>query len=221
MGTGPSSTRRKGRLASAGVIREAATTLFLRNGYLGTSMEEIATLAGVSKQTVYTHFADKEALFADLVRVNMDHAEVFVQAIASGLPDTGDLERDLRELARRYIASVIQPRVLQLRRLVIGEAGRFPDLARTYHEQVPERVLATLAAGLRQLAERGLLRIDDPLLAANHLGWLILGMPLDRAMFRGTDEGFTAAELERLADAGVGVFLAAYGRPASVIDSQR
>jgi hypothetical protein len=93
--------------------------------------------------------------------------------------------------------------------------------ARAYHEQVPERVLATLAAGLQQLAERGLLRLDDPLLAANHLGWLILGMPLDRAMFRGTDEGFTAAELERLADAGVAAFLAAYGGPVSVIDSQR
>src|SRR5438874_1011894 len=52
--------RRAGRLASSGPILEAATTLFLRRGYLGTSMDEIAALASVSKQTLYTHFADKE-----------------------------------------------------------------------------------------------------------------------------------------------------------------
>ncbi len=204
-------TKRAGRLASAGVILDAATTLFLRNGYLGTSMDEIAALAGVSKQTVYTHFADKERLFTDLVRGNTDRVEEFL-TLASALQDTDDLEKDLRDLARRYIASVIRPQVLQLRRLIIGEAGRFPELARTYYERVPERVVATLASHMQRLAERGLLRLDDPLLAAHHLAWLILAIPMDRAMFCGDDEGFTAADLERFADAGVRVFLAAYGR---------
>src|SRR5437016_3325040 len=126
MSTGPSSTktvkpagrRRAGRLASAGVIREAATTLFLRNGYLGTTMDEIAALAGVSKQTVYTHFPDKEGLFSDLIRGNNERVDEFVEEIDRLLPDSTDLERDLRELARRYMASVIQTPVVQLRRLV-------------------------------------------------------------------------------------------------------
>jgi TetR/AcrR family transcriptional regulator, mexJK operon transcriptional repressor len=178
-------------------------------------MDDIAALAGVSKQTVYTHFADKERLFTDLVRGNADVVDGFVDAMTLMLDDTDDLEGDLRELARRYVTSVIQPRVLQLRRLVIGESGRFPDLARAYYERAPERVIATLASRLRHLAERGLLHVDDPLLAANHLAWLVLAIPLDRAMFCGSDERLTTAELERLADAGVRVFLAAYGPRAA------
>jgi TetR/AcrR family transcriptional repressor of mexJK operon len=191
---------------------EAATTLFLRNGYPGTTMDEIAALAGVSKQTVYTHFADKQRLFTALILGNIEIADEFVDAIAGMLQDTDNLERDLGELARRYITAVIQPKVLQLRRLVIGEAGRFPELARTYYERVPQRVIATLASQLQHLAERDLLRLDDPLLAANQLAWLTLAIPMDRAMFRGNDEPFTAAELQRIADAGVRVFLAAYGQ---------
>jgi TetR/AcrR family transcriptional repressor of mexJK operon len=194
---------------------EAATTLFLRNGYLGTSMDEVAALAGVSKQTVYTHFADKEQLFAELVRGNTSRVEEFIPTIGRILDQTLDLELDLRELARTYVSYVIQPRVLQLRRLIIGEAGRFPELARTYFEQVPQRLVHTLASHMRRLADRGQLSVDDPVLAAQHFAWLILAVPLDRAMFTGTDEDFAASELEQFADAGVRVFLAAYGgKPA-------
>jgi TetR/AcrR family transcriptional regulator, mexJK operon transcriptional repressor len=197
------------RLASGGVIREAAMALFLRNGYLGTSMDEIAADAGVSKQTVYTHFADKEQLFTDLVRGNTNIAQEFIDHMNQSLRDTDDLETDLGVLARRYVTTVIQPRVLQLRRLVIGESGRFPELARSYYELVPERVISTLASCLQVLADRGLLRLDDPLLAAKHLAWLILAAPLDKSMFCG-DDCFSSVELERFADAGVRVFLAAY-----------
>jgi TetR/AcrR family transcriptional regulator, mexJK operon transcriptional repressor len=196
-------------MASGEVIREAATALFLRKGYLGTSMDEIAAQAGVSKQTVYTHFADKEQLFTDLVRSTMDVADEFIQVVTDRLPETDDLDGDLRDLARLYVTSVIQPRVLQLRRLVIGEAGRFPELARTYYERAPDRVISALASCLQRLRERGLLGLEDPVLAASHLAWLILAVPLDRAMFCG-DDSFTPAELERFADEGVRVFLAAY-----------
>jgi TetR/AcrR family transcriptional repressor of mexJK operon len=191
---------------------EAATTLFLRNGYSGTSMDEIAALAGVSKQTVYTHFADKQRLFTDLILGNIEIVDEFVDALTLVLQDTSDLEKDLHELARRYITSVIQPRVLQLRRLLIGEASRFPELARTYYERAPEHVIATLASQMRHLAERGLLHLDDPLLAAQQFAALILWVPLDKSMFSESDQRFTAAELERFADAGVRVFLAAYGQ---------
>src|SRR6266566_5151447 len=204
--------KRAGRLASRGVILEAATTLFLRNGYVGSSMDDIAALAGVSKQTVYTHFADKPALFTQLVLGNIEIVEQLVPTITRKLQDVNDLERDLCELARNYLGAVLQPQVLQLRRLVIAEASRFPELARTYYERVPERVFATLATSLQHLAERGLLRLDDSLLAARHFAALVLWIPLDRAMFVANGEPPAAAELERLAGAGVRVFLAAYGQ---------
>lgn len=206
--------KRAGRLASAGVITEAATTLFLRKGYLGTSMDDIAALAGVSKQTVYKHFADKERLFSEIVLGMVDQVGEPFRARTLALRNTDDVEKDLGEFAHWYVSSVIRPPVLQLRRLVIGEATRLPELARAYYERAPGRTLEALAACFQHLAERGLLRVDDPGLAANHFAFLILGLPLDMAMFCETDgELFTVAGLERLADAGVSSFLAAYGRP--------
>jgi TetR/AcrR family transcriptional repressor of mexJK operon len=205
--------KRAGRLASAGVIIEAATVLFLRNGYAGTSMDDIAALAGVSKQTIYTHFADKERLFTDLILRNTERVDDFLEALADKLNNSHDLEKDLGEVARRYVNTVIRPEVLQRRRIVIGEAGRFPEMARTYYEQVPERVLISLASHLQRLAERGLLQVDDARLAADHFAALILYVAMDRAMFSNTNETLTAPELDHLADAGVRVFMAAYGRP--------
>jgi TetR/AcrR family transcriptional repressor of mexJK operon len=203
--------RRAARLASAPAILEAATALFLRSGYLGTSVDDIAALAHVSKQTVYTHFADKEQLFAELVRGNISRVDTFIESVTAGLGETTSVEEQLRAFARRHIRAVLQPEAVQLRRLVIGEAGRFPDLAREYYERVPQRVIAALATQLQRLTERGLLRVEDPLLGANHLAWLVLGASLDPAMFRVDRESSTLADLDHQADRAVAVFLAAYG----------
>jgi AcrR family transcriptional regulator len=192
-------------------ILDAATTAFLRNGYLGTSMDEIAALASVSKQTVYKHFADKERLFSEIVTSTVDEVAEPVYREVLHLADSGDIEADLRDLARRTLAGVMQPRVLQLRRLVIGEAGRFPELGRVFYEQGPGRTIAALAAAFERLAGRGVLHLDDPVLAAQHFNWLIMSIPLNQAMFLGDDEP-SAADLDRYADTGARAFLAAYGR---------
>lgn len=202
--------RRAARLASAPVILQAAATEFLRNGYLGTSIDDIAALARVSKQTVYTHFADKQQLFAELIRGNISRADTFIESATAGLGETNDLDRDLRTFARQQLRAVVQPEAVQLRRLVIGEAGRFPELAAEYYERVPQRVIAALAMQLQCLAQRGLLHVSDASLAANHLAWLILGEPLDAAIFRGDSSNHAPTDLDRLADAAVDVFLAAY-----------
>jgi len=128
------------------------------------------------------------------------------------LQDSGDLEADLRDLARRLLARVMQPQLLQLRRLVIGEADRFPELGRAFSERGPERTVAALATAFERLADRGLLQLEDPLFAAAHFNWLIVSIPLNQAMLRGDDELPAPADLDRYADAGVRVFLAAYGR---------
>lgn len=194
-------------------IMEAAATLFLRNGYQGTSMDEIAALAAVSKQTVYKNFADKERLFHDIIMGVAGTVEDFLRSVGDTLRDTEDLETDLHTLGRQYIQVVMRPQVLQMRRLLIGESARFPELARAYYEKAPERVLTALAPELKRLHDRGLLTVADPDLAARHFAFLILGTPLDKAMFVGDDTGFTVEDLDRMADDGVRVFLAAY-RPA-------
>jgi TetR/AcrR family transcriptional repressor of mexJK operon len=214
-GTAPGGVVAEGRSArKRQAIMEAATELFLRQGYRETSMDEVAASAAVSKQTVYKHFADKQNLFSDIVIGITERVDELVTELASELAAARaeTLGEDLRALARRHLAAVMQPQVLRLRRLVIAEAGRFPDLARSYYERAPGRVVATLASGIEGLAERGLLRLDDPSLAANHLAYLILSIPLDRALFYG-DDSTSSAELDRCAEEAVRVFLAAYGRP--------
>jgi TetR/AcrR family transcriptional repressor of mexJK operon len=193
------------------VVVDAATTLFLRHGYLGTSMDQIAAFAGVSKPTVYKFFPDKEQLFTAIVMETLDRAGAPFLAELSRLAETrsGQLADDLRDLARRYLDTVTQPAVLQLRRLVIGASHQLPALASAYYERAPEQTLRTLADCFRRLADRGLLRAPDPDQAAAHFAFLVLGRALDKSLFCG-DQPFTAEELAAQADAGASAFLAAY-----------
>jgi TetR/AcrR family transcriptional repressor of mexJK operon len=198
-------------MASAPAILDAAATLFLRGGYLGTSVDAVAELARVSKQTIYTHFGDKERLFREVVLRNSEAAEPFIASIEPVLAGAGDLETGLRELARRYLAIVLRPEVVSLRRLVIGEAAAFPELAREYHERVPQRVLDTLTVAFERRARSGELGGGDARRAAEHYAFLVIGALLDRAMFTGEDRSVDVRELEAAADAGVRAFLAAHG----------
>ena len=179
-------------------ILEAATALFLANGYHGTNLDDVAARAAVSKQTVYKNFADKNRLFTEIVLGIADDIGDRFRDMTRALQQTDNLERDLREFARQYVAAVIQPQVLQPRRLVIAESNQFPELARTYYQRAPERAINALAECIEHLAHRGLLQVEDPRLAADQLAYLVLAVPLDKAMFYGDQANFRKAELERL-----------------------
>lgn len=196
-------------------IMTAATELFLRNGYQGTSMDEVAARAAVSKQTVYKNFADKEQLFSEIVRGVADNSDQIVERLTEALDGLdGDIERVLTEVGRRYLAAVLQPHVLRLRRLVIAVADRFPELARDYYERAPARGIAVLASALRSYADRGLLRLADPHLAASQFAYLVLAIPQDKALFHAERQS-PAAEVDRIVTEAVRVFLAAYREPAA------
>ena len=107
-------------------ILEAATDLFLRNGYLGTSMDEVAQRADVSKQTVYAQFASKEALFVAMVGAMTSAAASEVHSALGVARDGEDVAGYLRAYAERQLLVVLTPRLMQLRRLVIGEVGTLP-----------------------------------------------------------------------------------------------
>jgi hypothetical protein len=104
----------------------------------------------------------------------------------------------------------MQPRLLELRRLVIGEASRFPELGRTFYERGAGRTIAALATAFERLAARGALQLEDPNLAAAHFNWLIMSAPINQAMLLGPDSIPAPTDLNRFADAGVRAFLAAY-----------
>jgi TetR/AcrR family transcriptional repressor of mexJK operon len=202
---GPSRGARK-----RAAILEAAQQVFFANGFVGTSMDQVAATAAVSKQTVYKHFSDKEALFREVV-TNV------VQARGGGIPtdllSTGDgsLGERLRSFARSFLKGVMQPEVLKLRRLVIGEVVRFPELGQSFYDLGPKRAAEQLALALGEAANRQGLSLEDPELAAEHLVGLILSIPLNQAMLLGDETSFTEAALNGYADEGVTAFLRAYG----------
>ena len=149
--------------------------------------------------------------FNTIVTGAVDQASGTFQPALIALRDTKNLEQDLRNCARLLLITTMDPRILQLRRLVIAEASRFPAMGGAYYEQTYERTTALLASTLQHLAERGLLNVDDAALAAQQLIWLTF-IPRNKVMLCGDDTHFTTAELHRYADAGVRVFLAAYGQ---------
>ena len=192
-------------------VLHSARQLFLAKGYASTSMDEVAALAEVSKVTIYRHFSDKHSLFVAVVTEAIDDAKAGSQTMVDQLGTSTDVEGDLRDFARRHVALVTQPHLIQMRRMIIAEAHRFPDLARAWHRTGPERGHAALASQIDRLVERGLLDAPDPLLAAQLLNYLILSVPLNEAMFTDRDKPYTRRYLNRCADEAVRVFLAAYG----------
>jgi TetR/AcrR family transcriptional repressor of mexJK operon len=190
-------------------ILAAALVEFLEHGYLGAGMDRIAARAGASKVTVYAHFADKQALFGAVCTDAIAEAERVGSPLVEALAESTDLPADLRAFAHEHVTTVTRPHLVQLRRMIIGEAGRFPELARVWHRSAPERGHATLAGAITRLTERGLVRAADPLIAAQHLNYLILARPLDEATFaiRAPED---RAGLAGWADQAVRVWLAAY-----------
>ena len=193
-------------------VLDAAETIFLRDGYLGTSMDEVAARSHISKQTVYKHFGSKEALFVELVTTMTTRAADAVDVnVSSEVAGDDDVRSYLRAYAFTQLTVVLTPRLMQLRRLVIGEVARFPDLARALYESGPKRAMSQLAANFELLAERRLLALDDPALAASHFNWLVMAEPVNRAMLLGDSSIPGRSALSRHVEQSVQVFLAAYG----------
>jgi TetR/AcrR family transcriptional regulator, mexJK operon transcriptional repressor len=158
---------------------------------------------------VYKHFADKERLFIEIVTTTVNEVGDPVADEILKLRDSDRVTDDLRTLAHTLLAGVMQPRLLALRRLVIGEAGRFPELGRAFYERGAGRSTGALAAVFERLVARGALSLDDPRLAAGHFSWLIMSAPMNQAMLLGGYEG--PIDLDTIVNAGVDAFLSAYG----------
>jgi TetR/AcrR family transcriptional repressor of mexJK operon len=197
-------------------IIEAATEVFLRHGYLGATTDEVAARASVSKQTVYKHFADKEHLFAEIILNStvqvVDGLSSAVASTLQGVQDAQDVRKALRDLAGSWLRGLLQPDVLRLRRLVIAEADRFPEVGRAWFDRGFDRALVILGEELQRLADRGLLHnLSDPTLAAYQFAGLVMYQPMNHVMFAGTDALPAAGKLDHIADSAVTVFLATYG----------
>jgi len=213
--TTPETTPKVGTTEDPRVVRSRAIILaaahehFVTHGYVGANVDLLAAEAGVSKRTVYNVFGDKETLFRAVVERAVGIAERFSRELAEDFgADAGP--GTLEDIAVRLARSVLSPRVVPLRRLLIGESRRFPELAREYYDRAPGLVMRTLAGHLAGLPG---LAVDDPDTAAEHFAFLVLGAPLDRALFDpGTDGVGAPDDLDGRARTGVAAFIRAYAR---------
>ena len=197
---------------SRAAVVDAARTLFLRQGYAGTTMEEIAAAAGLTKRTLYNNYPDKEALFRQIVTDVTSFADAFVRRLRDELAvavPSADVRTMLADLGRGLALGIVRPEVVAIRRLLIGEARAFPALAPEYFDRAPGRVLAALATGFARLGRRRLLRVADARRAAAQFAYLVAGELLDRAVLTGVVP--PGDQVETVAREGVETFLARYG----------
>jgi AcrR family transcriptional regulator len=201
----PSHGGRPSRSVSAGlvdVILDAATALFLRDGYGATSMESVAAAARVSKRTLYTRFADKPALLqAAVARLVTNWMPPFEAAL--GAP--GSLEESLKRAGLRMLETALAPEALALYRLIVAESVRFPDLAHMLHQAGTRTGIVRIAALLAPLG------LPDPAYAAEQFQHLVIGGPQYRAL--GLGPPLDAAARAAWVSQAVALFLRGIAEP--------
>ncbi len=191
-------------------ILAGALTVFARDGYTRASIDAIATAAGVSSRTIYNHFADKADLFQAVIQDSSARAADAQSAIIDRhLRKVTDLEADLVELGLALTSPMAAEHTehFALVRQINAEAGHIPAQAVAAWQRIgPLRVRGELADRLRQLAERGLLRVEDPDRAAVHLLLLV-------SVYEPSHPALTPspAQVSEMVTAGVRAFLHGYG----------
>jgi TetR/AcrR family transcriptional regulator, mexJK operon transcriptional repressor len=191
-------------------IENAALVLFLKSGFASTSMDDVATAAEVSKQTVYSHFESKEALFLEIMLALMLPAGDQVQSL-SPEPSGASMNDFLLAFALQQLAVVLSPNLMQLRRLVIGEAQRFPQLGKTLHKAGPLRSINRLTQAFDHYKNAGSFKGKDTRSAAEFFNWILMGGPVNAAMLLGDTAIPKLPQLRKHAQESVRIFLAAYG----------
>lgn len=167
----PGRPRREQADAARRSILDAALSVFLAKGFAAASMEGIAREAGVAKLTLYRHFETKEALFVEVAR----RAQLSVRERLGTMVDRGrPLDEVLREIISRLYDGYTHPEYLAVLRMVIAEAGRFPNLGRAMLEDSRE-VSEPLVQYLQQLKDSGQIDVDSPSDAVTQICGLAMG----------------------------------------------
>lgn len=178
----------------------------MATGFGAVSMDRIARAAGVSKATVYAHFAGKEELFGAVV------ADLSARRFGGFSPeslDPGDIAASLTTIAARFIDLILSPEAIAFNRIIIGEVSRFPALGQVFWEAGPAQTRTDLEAFLRRAAAAGSLDIPDARLAAEQFLALARGEIHQRSLLR-MEGPADAPTLRRAAAAAVATFLRAF-----------
>lgn len=158
--TKTTSTERTKSEEKTAAILKGAMQEFLKQGYAATSMDKVAKAAGVSKATVYSHFGDKENLFNAVIQ---DLVKDKFQTVM-GLHEPQSLTQDpnivISGIATRMLENAKSDRQFQdFIRIIIGESGRFPELAKAYVNNLAKPAIETLTQYFKAHPE---LNLEDP-----------------------------------------------------------
>jgi TetR/AcrR family transcriptional repressor of mexJK operon len=193
-------------------ILAAAKRSFLAAGFGAVSMDTIAREAGVSKATVYAHFAGKEELFGAVID---RECERYFARFSAGELDPRDVRASLTVLGRRFLELLLSPDGIALHRIILGEVTRFPGLGQVFWHAGPERQRVQIEAFLKSAVASGTLDLADTRLAAEQFVSLVRGDVQLRHLLRLE----TDADRRGMSDAvegAVATFLHAFeSRPAA------
>ena len=202
----PNGPGRPKDLAKRRAILDAAKTLFLSKGYASTSMDAVATEAGVSKLTVYSHFNDKETLFSAAV---MAKCEEQLPPLFFELPEGVAVETVLLNIARGFHQLINSDESVNLHRLMMALGTQDPKLSQIFFDAGPERMVQGMERLLKRIDETGVLSIDLPRNAAEHFFCLLKGAGNFRLLYC-CGEPLSEEAAESHVQEVVGLFMRAY-----------
>lgn len=180
--------------------------MFCQDGYEGASMASIAAQAGVSKGTLYNYFDSKEALFVSYVE---ESCATRLAHVFDGVGLDGDISDTLHLLAQRGMMLMLAPEGIEMYRLVISIAPKFPNLAATFYTAGAARALGYMRVFLERAHAEGKLNVPDAAFAAEQFFALCQTKVVLRRRLNlsGEDPG----TLEKIVEGAVSMFLHSYG----------
>ena len=190
--------------AKGQAILDAAIEVLAERG-LGASMEEIARRAGVSKQTIYNHYGSK----AELIRALVDRRVADITAPLEMPGADEHPQQALAEYARVMLRALINPRAAALMRVYILGVTEAPDVARAVFEAGPRASRARLAEFLARETALGRLAVDDPAMASEFFGGMVVGT-YQLADLLGVDRGLSETQIDDIAAKAAYRFMRAY-----------
>lgn len=207
-GTAKDGRRSTGRpldMAKRDAILDAAEQVFAQDGY-AASMDRVAEAAGVSKQTIYKHFAAKDRLFDAMV---VRRSERMTEPLTMGDPGRPVAEV-LTHLGQRFLDLMAGGSLNCLLRTLLS-AGTETEMARHFYQTGPAISLGRMTAYLKRQHDEGRLDVPDPALAAEHFFGLLNGHVQLRGLL-GVLSPMGEEQRQARVQAAVRVFLAAYAR---------
>lgn len=198
-------------------ILAAAKRMFLESGFGAVSMDTIAREAGVSKATVYAHFAGKEELFGAVIG---RQCEQYFAEFTAGELDPGEVRASLTTLAQRFLDLLLSPDAIALHRLILGEVGRFPALGEVFWRAGPERNLGQIEDFMRAAGAARSLEIADPRLSAEQFIGLVRGEIQLRHLLR-LENAADRSKIGAIAAAAVDTFLRAFAAAKPALTKRR